>query len=59
MPGRILTRLAVSPSPLRCKVLEFKSVLKDRMTPRQLIAFVGTAASVRRNEKKAQLCHLH
>jgi hypothetical protein len=53
MPGRILTRLAVSPSPLRRKVVEFKSVLQGRMTPRQLIAFVGIAASVRRNEKRA------
>ena len=59
MPGRILTRLAVSPSPLRRKVLEFRSVLKDRMTPRELIAFVGASASVRRNEKRAQLCHRH
>ena len=59
MPGRILTRLAVSPSPLRRKVLEFRSVLKDRMTPRKLIAFVGASASVRRNEKRAQLCHRH
>jgi hypothetical protein len=58
-PGRILTRLAVSSSPLRRKVLEFKSVLKDRMTPRELIAFVGASASVRRNEKRAQLCHRH
>src|SRR5438552_419824 len=59
LPGRILTRLAVSPSPLRRKVLEFRSVLKDRMTPRELIAFVGTSASVRRNEKRAQLCDRH
>jgi hypothetical protein len=42
---------AVSRSPLRRKVLEFKSVLKDRMTPRELIAFVGASASVRRNKE--------
>jgi hypothetical protein len=46
---------AVARSPLRRKVLEFKPVLKDRMTPRELIAFVGASASVRRNkEKRAQ-----
>ncbi len=43
---------AVSRSPLRRKVLGFKSVLKDRMTPRELIAFVGASASVRRNIEK-------
>src|SRR5204862_7682213 len=58
-PGRTLPRLAVSPSPLRRKVLEFRSALKDRMTPRELTAFVGASASVRRNEKRAQLCHRH
>jgi len=28
-------------------------------TPREIIAFVGASASVRRNEKRAQLCHRH
>ena len=32
---------------------KFKSVLKDRMTPREFIAFAGASASVRRNEEKS------
>src|SRR3979411_2530716 len=54
MLGRILTRLAVSRSPLRRKVLEFRSILEDRMTPRELIAFVGVAAYGRETKKRAQ-----
>jgi hypothetical protein len=34
----------VSRSPLRRKVLEFKCILEDRMTPRELFAFVGASA---------------
>ena len=47
-------------SPIGCFFLaslpqsaKFKSVLKDRMTPRELIAFVGALASVRRNQEKS------
>src|SRR3982074_1116565 len=43
----------VSRSPLRSKVLEFRAVLKDRITQRELIAFAGASASVRRNKEKS------
>jgi hypothetical protein len=51
--ARISTRLAVSLSPLRRKMPEFKPVLKYRMTPRELIAFVGVSSSVRWNKEKS------
>jgi len=51
---------AVSRSRLRRKVLEFRAVLKDRMTQRERIAFAGASASLRRNkEKERRLCHRH
>src|ERR1700744_5351459 len=52
--AHVTAQSVTSCSPLRRKVVAFRCILQDRMTPRELTAFVGASVSVRRNQEKKE-----